>query len=187
METGEWTIEELAEHVAGALADGYPGQPSGRVREVPDRRTIRWYTTIGLVDRPAATRGRTALYGRRHLLQLVAVKRLQAQGRTIAGVQEELLGADDATLERIAALPAAAPRPRFWAAPPAPPAPESPAPPAAESPATSLVPAVRLGAGATLLLDAGRTPTADELAAIRAAAGPLLDLLHRLHLAKGTS
>jgi DNA-binding transcriptional MerR regulator len=101
----QWTIDELAQLVGEALGVDYAGQTNGRVREVPDRRTIRWYTTIGLLDRPAAMRGRTALYGRRHLLQLVAVKRLQADGRTIAEVQESLLGADDATLDGLAHLP----------------------------------------------------------------------------------
>src|SRR5947208_6021892 len=124
-----WTIDELAARVAAALGDGYPGAPNGRVRDVPDRRAVRWYATIGLVDRPAATRGRTALYGPRHLLQLVAVKRRQAEGRTLAEIQAELTGATDTTLRRIADVPAdlldgpadAPPpvRPRFWADRPA--------------------------------------------------------------------
>lgn len=100
-----WTIDELSAAVADALAVDYAGPPSGRVREVPDRRTIRWYTTIGLLDRPAAMRGRTALYGRRHLLQLVAIKRLQAAGRSLADVQQVLLGATNRTLTRIARIP----------------------------------------------------------------------------------
>jgi len=99
-----WTIDELSAMVAEALVVDYPGPPSARVREVPDRRTIRWYTTIGLIDRPAAMRGRTALYGRRHLMQLVAVKRLQADGYSLAVIQAELYGATDATLTRIARL-----------------------------------------------------------------------------------
>src|ERR671932_10436 len=90
-----WTLDELCAQVALALAADYAGQASGRVREVPDRRTIRYYTTLGLVDRPAAVRGRTALYGRRHLLQLVAIKRLQAEGRSLADVQVELAAAGD--------------------------------------------------------------------------------------------
>ena len=53
-----WTIDELGERVAGALGGpGYEGVPSGRVRDVPDLRTIRYYTTLGLLDRPAAMRG----------------------------------------------------------------------------------------------------------------------------------
>ncbi len=101
-----WTLAELTDRVAEALAVGYRGQRSGRVRDVPDQRAIRWYTTLGLVDRPAAMRGRTALYGRRHLLQLVAIKRLQAEGRSLAEVQVELAATGDERLERIARLPA---------------------------------------------------------------------------------
>jgi DNA-binding transcriptional MerR regulator len=106
MEEPRWTLDELAERVDAALAVGYHGQPSGRVRDVPDRRAIRWYTTIGLIDRPVAHRGRTALYGSRHLLQLVAVKRLQARGLPLVAIQQELAGATDTDLERVARLPA---------------------------------------------------------------------------------
>lgn len=181
---GLWTIDELSAGVAEALTGDYPGQSNGRVRDVPDRRTIRWYTTIGLLDRPAAMRGRTALYDRRHLLQLVAIKRLQAAGHTLAAVQGELLGATVATLERIAALPDHAPSPaapreptreRFWAA-----APAQPAPSGDGAGDRSVVHGVRLGTGVTLLLGAAtHAPDQDELAAIEAAAGPLLELLRR--------
>src|SRR3954470_5841964 len=102
-----WTMDELVERVGRALAAEYPGAPNGRIRDVPDRRAIRWYTTTGLVDRPAEMRGRTALYGPRHLLQLVAVKRRQAEGRSIAEIQVELAGAPDQTLREIAAVPEA--------------------------------------------------------------------------------
>jgi DNA-binding transcriptional MerR regulator len=107
-----WTLDELAERVDAALAVDYQGQPSGRVRDVPDRRAIRWYTTIGLVDRPAGHRGRTAVYGPRHLLQLVAVKRLQARGLPLVAIQQELAGATDAQLARVARLPVPALPPR---------------------------------------------------------------------------
>jgi DNA-binding transcriptional MerR regulator len=99
-----WTLDELTERVGAALSVGYHGQPSGRVRDLPDRRAIRWYTTIGLVDRPAAIHGRTAMYGPRHLLQLVAIKRLQAQGRSLVAIQAELAGATDTQLARVAQL-----------------------------------------------------------------------------------
>jgi DNA-binding transcriptional MerR regulator len=126
-EHASWTLAELTDRVAAALAVGYQGQSSGRIRDLPDQRAIRWYTTLGLVDRPGAMRGRTALYGRRHLLQLVAIKRLQAAGRTLAEVQGELAAASDERLERVAGLPVAAtapavataPRPRAAASPPA--------------------------------------------------------------------
>lgn len=122
-----WTIDALGAAVADALSDGYSGAPSGRVRDVPDRRTIRYYTTLGLIDRPAELRGRTALYGRRHLLQLVAIKRLQARGLSLAEVQAELTGASDAELERLAALHASVPPPEAQPEPRPEPGPE-PAP-----------------------------------------------------------
>jgi DNA-binding transcriptional MerR regulator len=209
-----WTIDELAQLVGEALAVDYSGQSNGRVREVPDRRTIRWYTTIGLLDRPAAMRGRTALYDRRHLMQLVAVKRLQADGRSIAQVQEALLGADDRTLTSLARLPEpAAPE----SATPEPVAPEPVAPelamrePAAPEPATArsadraparfwaahparptppraaLVPSLRLADGVTLVLDgAPRQLDAADLAAIADAATALLNVLHDRGLATPT-
>ncbi|WP_243719186.1 MerR family transcriptional regulator [Actinomadura sp. KC06] len=102
---GIWTITELAERAAAALAADGSAQVSGRVRDLPNERLIRWYTTIGLVDPPLGRRGRTALYGPRHLLQLVAVKRRQAIGRSIAEIQIELAAATDTALERIASLP----------------------------------------------------------------------------------
>ena len=105
MEEQRWTLDELAERVDVALAVDYAGPPSARVRAVPDRRAIRWYTTIGLIDRPVAHRGRTALYGPRHLLQLVAVKRLQASGLPLVAIQQELAGATDTQLARVARLP----------------------------------------------------------------------------------
>jgi DNA-binding transcriptional MerR regulator len=173
-----WTLEQLSGRVADALTTDYDGQPSGRVREVPNGRTIRWYTTIGLVDRPAALRGRTALYGRRHLLQLVAVKRLQATGKPLAEVQRALLGRTDADLARIARVPADG-RGRFWAA----------AALAAlddvDSVGSERVHGVRLN-GVTVLTT--RVPSTAEITAIEEAATPLLELLDRLGLTeRGTS
>src|SRR5258706_10718017 len=118
MEQMGWTIDELAARVAEALDDAaYPGAPNGRVRDLLDMRSMRWYATIGLGDRPVAMGGRTALYGPRHLLQLVAVKRRQAQGYALAEIQAELTGATDAVLRLIANLP-----------PPPPPPPPQPQP-----------------------------------------------------------
>ncbi len=124
-------MEQLVDRVHAALAAEYPGAPNGRVRDLPDRRSIRWYSTIGLVDRPVGTHGRAALYGPRHLLQLVAIKRRQAAGRTLADIQVELAGASDEELTAVAGIPAGlltdtdgpapddAARPDFWRQPPA--------------------------------------------------------------------
>jgi DNA-binding transcriptional MerR regulator len=199
MVVGVWTMDELVERVRQALAAEYPGAPNGRVRDVPDRRAIRWYTTTGLVDRPAGLRGRTALYGSRHLLQLVAVKRRQAQGHSLAAIQAELAGASDAELALAARVPedllrggdeapaADGPvRSRFWATPAA--APQLAGPPAAAARsgpdvAARPVGGVALGGGAILVLPV--RPDAADYEAIATAARPLLDLLATRGLLSG--
>jgi DNA-binding transcriptional MerR regulator len=80
-----WTLTELVDEVAARLA-ALPSPKNGQVRAVPDDRTIRYYGTIGLLDRPAM-RGRTALYAARHLAQVVAIKRLQGTGKSLAEIQ----------------------------------------------------------------------------------------------------
>lgn len=54
-----------------------PVQPSDRVSEMLSERTLRYYISQGLVDRPSGKEGTSALYSYRHLLQLLALKRLQ--------------------------------------------------------------------------------------------------------------
>jgi DNA-binding transcriptional MerR regulator len=195
-----WTIDELGAQVALALSVDYDGPGNGRVREIPDRRTIRYYTTLGLLDRPGEMRGRTALYGRRHLLQIVAIKRLQARGLSLAEVQARLVGQTDQALARIARLPdLEAPAPTepangrragpFWTEPPAavqeqrdgPDQPE--AEEAADGGAASLpLQGVPLASGAVLLLEPSRPLDEHDLSAIRAAAAPLLKSLEARRL-----
>jgi DNA-binding transcriptional MerR regulator len=122
-------MDELVERVREALAAEYSGAGDGRIRDVPDRRAIRWYTTIGLVDRPLGMRGRSALYGPRHLQQLVAIKRRQAAGRSLSQIQGELNWVSAEALAELSRVPeqlleADGPQPeglaegrhmRFWA------------------------------------------------------------------------
>src|SRR5882757_9541174 len=98
-------MDELVERVRKALAAEYSGAGDGRVRDVPDRRAIRWYTTIGLVDRPLGMRGRSALYGPRHLQQLVAIKRQQADGRSLSQIQADFTWLSDAALAELSRVP----------------------------------------------------------------------------------
>src|SRR5580693_803860 len=94
---------------AGVRAPSGRVRANGRVRDVPNERLVRWYVTVGLVDPPLSRRGRVARYGRRHLLQLVAVKRRQAEGRSLAEIQAELAGATDEALAAVARVPDTAP------------------------------------------------------------------------------
>jgi DNA-binding transcriptional MerR regulator len=65
----------------------------------PDERTVRYYQTLGLVDRPTRYEGRIARYGFRHLLQLLCIRLLQKEGFGLQQIQTALVGASDAALE----------------------------------------------------------------------------------------
>lgn len=185
-----WTLEQLSDRVADLLADGYEGQRNGRVRELPNGRTIRWYTTIGLVDRPLATRGRVALYGPRHALQLAAIKQLQARGLSLAQIQERLLGISDEELADLARTRIdVIPVPKgldvrlegFWHR-------DHHQRPKSENDTvrntvTNMVPAFRVNDSVTVVLDGATRPLdAADVAELAAAAEPLLDAIDRLGL-----
>jgi DNA-binding transcriptional MerR regulator len=193
--TSLWTLDELNAQVAQALAVDYAGAANGRIRDVPDIRTIRYYTTRGLIDRPAQMRGRTALYGERHLLQLVAIKRLQAQGLTLAEIQAQVVGQSDRKLRELARIPVQRPQAaeaeateerregRFWQAAPAPvPEGETNNQRAEEvqkndGPDVRSLIGVALADGATLLLEASRPLDEQDVEALRSAAAPLRKIL----------
>lgn len=195
-----WTIAELSDRVVAALAaSGYQAPANGQVRAVPDLRTIRYYTSLGLLDRPLEMRGRTALYGPRHLHQLCAIKRLQAEGRTLGEVQAELTGLDDRALARVAQVPAEAlaagpeeaapaepPSRRadaFWSAAPAPVA-RTEAAAAVRAARIAHVTKVQLCPGVQLEIAPAvgafeTTRGSEDAAALQRAAAPLLEELRR--------
>ena len=190
-----WTLSELVEEASAAL-ERVPAPDNGQIRAVPDERSLRYYTTIGLIDRPAAMRGRTALYGKRHLAQVVAIKRLQSNGKSLAEIQAIFAALDDATLTRLSgvtlprtAAPRAAARADFWqAAPASAPAPVSEPQPvparararASTPPAVSVSISLRLSLAPGVELLVATTPGAPvDLSAIAAAAQPLLAELTR--------
>jgi DNA-binding transcriptional MerR regulator len=204
-----WRIDELAKLAEKALAQAsYDGQGSGRVRDVPDVRTIRYYITLGLLDRPSEMQGRTAFYGRKHLLQLVAIKRLQAQGLSLVDVQQQMLGIGPKKLASLAELPegfferdwsstlraavspqpsapnakaAAAParaRSQFWAAVPQPRQFHEVASQSARQPLPAVI--LPLADGVSLLME-GVDParlSREALAALAAAGAQVKDVLH---------
>jgi DNA-binding transcriptional MerR regulator len=113
-----WTLPELVAEVATRSA-ALPAPRNGQVRAIPDERTVRYYGTLGLLDRPAAMRGRTALYGPRHAAQVIAIKRLQTMGRSLSEIQALWPTLDDPTLTRMSgvALPTSrrpGARAAFW-------------------------------------------------------------------------
>lgn len=106
-----WTLDELSDEVARRLAELglLEAQADGRVSAVPDARTVRYYTTLGILDRPSIA-GRQARYGTRHVLQLLAIKALQGASLPLGEIQARLYGRSDAELEATLAAAGAATR-----------------------------------------------------------------------------
>jgi DNA-binding transcriptional MerR regulator len=96
------TLDELVDESTRLLTGRglLEAQADGRVSGAPDARTVRYYGTLGLVDRPAYE-GREARYGRRHVLQVIAIKILQSLGLPLAEVQARLYGKSNAELEAL--------------------------------------------------------------------------------------
>jgi len=191
-----WTLPELVAEVAARIA-ALPAPKNGQVRAVPDERTIRYYVTLGLLDRPSAMRGRTALYGAKHVAQVVAIKRLQVGGRSLTEIQQLWSTLDDPTLARMSgvALPAAAKpaaRAEFWKREPrqADAASAAPTESSAPGPTSSAAGAVELRIElapqivlSLSVVDDRVTVSPADVRAIRAAAAPVLAELASRRLA----
>lgn len=168
-------LPDLARAVERVLA-GAPAPADERVSAAPDLRTLRWYQTTGLLDRPLRYDGRNAVYGWRHLLQAAAVKLLQGQGKALAEIQAGLAGAptdalEAAVAEAVGADTLAAVRADLARPAPLPsgePVPASlPAPPAPLAPVAALPPllAVEVAPGITVLVDTRVHPAPDAVLA----------------------
>lgn len=165
--TDRWTLDELVAEVAARLGESGVEQGSNRVRDVPDRRTVRYYTTLGLVDGPDERSGKVGLYGERQLLQLLAIKRLQAHGETLATIQARLLGL---STQRLRAIAEAAPEARRGREVPA------------AAPPVGVMQGVSIGDSVIVMLQGKRALTREDLEAIEAASAPLLRVLRARHL-----
>jgi DNA-binding transcriptional MerR regulator len=98
------TLDELANEVQTMLGEKglLEAQADGRISSAPDPRTVRYYTTLGLLDRPEIVE-REARYARRHVLQLCAIKAMQAAGSPLAEIQTRLYSKTDSELEALIA------------------------------------------------------------------------------------
>ncbi|GFG77538.1 MerR family transcriptional regulator [Mycobacterium paragordonae] len=188
------TLPQFAAAAADAVQASGAAPDNRQAKAVPAERMIRYYTSRGLLPRPG-NRGRALIYGRTHLMRLVAIKRLQGEGLSLDEIAERLAGMSAAQVEALAAIPDSAvpaglgdpepaPEPAraagaFWRAVPdaapeiVPDAAPAVVPDAAPAPAVTNLQAVRLSDTVTLLVD-GPLPPLDSL---RRAAAPLLDLL----------
>jgi DNA-binding transcriptional MerR regulator len=186
-----WTLAELVAEAASWIAT-LPPPKNGQVRAVPDERTVRYYAAQGLLDRPSAMRGRTAIYGKRHLAQVIAIKRLQSAGHSLADIAAMWPTLDDLTLGRLTGvtLPARpSPRHDFWKKAPAGsveaarahilsdlPKPAAPSRVEAHPPVAPVEVRIELAAGAvvTIALPEGASLTSADVHALRVAAAPFV-------------
>lgn len=87
---GNYTVDGLAAAVNGWCEQHGIAPASGQSGERVTVRNIRYYRTLGLVDAPMTGGG--AGYGEKHLLQLLAIRLLQAQGLPLNRVRDLLYG-----------------------------------------------------------------------------------------------
>ena len=94
-------VAELAAEAAKILSESGPIQERGTVRDVPDERTIRYYLSEGLLAPAEDKQGTASIFGYLHLLQLLVVKRLQAEHLPIRKIKELVAGRTERELERL--------------------------------------------------------------------------------------
>jgi DNA-binding transcriptional MerR regulator len=104
-----FTLQKLVEILKEQLPHVAPLQTKYRVSDIPTERTVRYYTTNFLVDKPLARDGVNALYGYRHLLQILAIKYLQSQYLPLVKVRSLIKNADNRELELLIPAFASAP------------------------------------------------------------------------------
>jgi DNA-binding transcriptional MerR regulator len=76
-------------------------QERGTVTVVPDERTIRYYLAEGLIQAPEEKRGTASVFSYLNLLQVVAVKKLQAEHFPIRKIRELVEGKSEQELEAL--------------------------------------------------------------------------------------
>ncbi|GIW24148.1 MerR family transcriptional regulator [Meiothermus sp.] len=90
-----WNLGALVDEANRLLPEVLPG--SSRAKEAITARTVRYYTSEGLLDPPEKD-WREARYTGRHLLQLLVARKLLAQGHTLRTIGPELRRMDNLEL-----------------------------------------------------------------------------------------
>jgi len=94
-------LPEFAHAGGRVLAEMDLEQARGTVTSVPDERTIRYYMAEGLIQTPEEKQGTASVFGYRNLLQLVTVKKLQAEHLPIRKIRELVAGKSEQELETL--------------------------------------------------------------------------------------
>lgn len=94
-------LPEFARAGEQILAEMGLEQARGTVTSVPDERTIRYYMAEGLVQTPEEKQGTASVFGYLNLLQLLTVKKLQAEHLPIRKIRELVAGKGEQELETL--------------------------------------------------------------------------------------
>ena len=94
-------LPEFARAGEQVLAEMGLEQARGTVTSVPDERTIRYYMAEGLVQTPEERQGTASVFGYINLLQLLTVKKLQAEHLPIRKIRELVAGKSEQELETL--------------------------------------------------------------------------------------
>ena len=92
---------ELASAAAQQIRALVPEQARGSVTEIPDERMVRYYISQRVLPEPLGKNGTASVYGYRHLLVLLVVKRLQAEFLPLAKIRSIIAESTVEDLERI--------------------------------------------------------------------------------------
>jgi DNA-binding transcriptional MerR regulator len=79
-----------------------------RLGEEITPRTVRLYATEGLIDRPGKD-GRRAVYGRRHLLQVLLIRALAQRGLSLTAIAPLVTCSDEELVQQLLQLEAPSP------------------------------------------------------------------------------
>jgi DNA-binding transcriptional MerR regulator len=94
-------LPEFARVSGQLVAELQLEQQRGTVTSVPDERTIRYYLSEGLIQTPEEKQGTASVFSYLNLLQLLTVKRLQAEHLPIRKIRELVAGKSEQELETL--------------------------------------------------------------------------------------
>ena len=94
-------LPEFARVGGQILAELQLEQQRGTVTSVPDERTIRYYLAEGLIQTPEERQGTASVFSYLHLLQLLTVKKLQAEHLPIRKIRELVADKTEQELETL--------------------------------------------------------------------------------------
>lgn len=94
-------IKELAAAIADASGAGGTYRGRGNASDVASERTLKYYLAEGLLPTPDKKRGVSLVFERKHLLTVLAIKKLQQLGLATSVIKEALDGKSEQELDQI--------------------------------------------------------------------------------------